>query len=292
MRVLVLGAGGLLGAAIANEFAGDAVPLTRADLDITDRGAVERAIATTRPDAVINCAAYNNVDRAEEEPVIALQVNALTVRALSAAARTAGAAFVQYGSDFVFDGTASRPYTETDVPNPRSVYGASKLLGDWFALEHPSGYLLRVESLFGMPASPASRRGSVDTIVHRIRTGQPVPVFVDRTASPAYTVDVARATRLLLERRAAPGIYNCVNAGAAAWDAIAQEAARLLQCPVQLQPITLETAGLRAQRPRYCAMSNEKLRQAGIPMRTWQDALAEYLCGNSANRASPGSRRS
>lgn len=281
MRVLVLGAGGLLGAAVAREFgaAHEAVALDRSMLDIGDRIAVDRTMTEVRPEAVINCAAYNDVDAAEENAVAALRVNALAVRALAAASRDAGARFVHYGSDFVFDGAASRPYTEDDAPNPRSVYGASKLLGDWFALEHPSGYLIRVESLFGTPASPASRRGSVDTIIARIRARQPVPVFSDRTASPAHTVDVARATRLLLERRAAPGLYHCVNSGAATWVEIAQEAARLMGLPIELKPITLETAGLKAQRPRYSAMSNHKLHRAGIPMATWQEALATHLLG-------------
>lgn len=279
MRVLVAGAGGLLAAAIIREFSPDAhvAALGHASLDITDRAACERAIATARPGVVFNCAAYNNVDGAEDDAVRAIRINAMGVRALAAAARLGGATFVHFGSDFVFDGETDRPYTEDDRPNPRGVYAASKLLGDWFALEHPAAYVLRVESLFGEPGPGATRQGSLGTILARIRDREPVPVFVDRTVSPTYTTDIAAACRQLLERRAAPGLYHCVNGGAATWADVATEAARLLGLPIDLQPITLQTAALKAPRPRYCALSSGKLRAAGIEMPPWPDALRRYL---------------
>jgi dTDP-4-dehydrorhamnose reductase len=102
-------------------------------------------------------------------------------------------------------------------------------------------------------------------------------VFTDRTVSPSFTADVARATRELIERAAPSGLYHCVNSGAATWADIATEAARLVGLPLRMQPVTLETAGLKARRPRYCALSNAKLAATGIPMPTWQDALARHL---------------
>ena len=104
-----------------------------------------------------------------------------------------------------------------------------------------------------------------------------MPVFVDRTVSPSYTTDVARATRVLLESGAPPGLYHCVNSGAATWAEIAGEAARLLGQPLQMKPITLESAALKAPRPRYCALANDRLAAAGIAMPDWRDALARYL---------------
>ena len=135
---------------------------------------------------------------------------------------------MHYSTDFVFDGETDRPYVESDRPNPRGVYAASKLLGDWFAADAPRAYVLRVESLFGDPGAGATRRGSLGTIVERIRRGDEVPVFVDRTVSPSYTADIARATRAVLERQLPTGIYHCVNEGFATWAEIAGEAARLL----------------------------------------------------------------
>jgi hypothetical protein len=156
MRVLVTGAAGLLGAAIQREFrAGYAVlALDRAALDLADETAVARTVASAAPDVIVNCAAYNDVDGAERDPEKALRVNAFGVLALARAARAAGATLFHYSTDFVFDGDASEPYDEDARPNPRGVYAASKLLGDWFALEAPGSYVLRVESLFGEPARP------------------------------------------------------------------------------------------------------------------------------------------
>ena len=279
MRVLVAGAGGLLAAAIIREFSPDTavVALDRQALDITDAAACERIVAEARPDVVFNCAAYNNVDGAEDDAAHALRINTFGVRTLGAAVRLAGAAFVHFGSDFVFDGEADRPYTEDDRPNPRGVYAASKLLGDWFALAHPSAYVLRVESLFGEPGPGGTRQGSLGTIVARIRAGEPVPAFVDRTVSPTYTADVAAACRRLIAGGVAPGLYHCVNSGAATWAEVAAEAARLLGRPIDLKPITLQTASLKAPRPRYCALSNARLRAAGVALPPWEDALRRHL---------------
>lgn len=134
MRVVITGSGGLLAAAVAHTFAAeDVVSLDRAALDITDDAAVQRVVGEAAPDVVINCAAFNGVDAAEDEPVAALAVNAFAVKSLARAAAACSARFVHYSSDFVFDGETERPYVEEDRPNPRSVYGASKLLSEWFA---------------------------------------------------------------------------------------------------------------------------------------------------------------
>jgi len=278
MRVLITGARGLLGAAIVREFReADVHAFGHDQLDVADEAAVTDAVETTRPDIVINCAAYNDVDRAEQEADAALRANALGVLALARAARGAGAVLVHYGTDFVFDGETDRPYTEEDPPNPRSLYAASKLLGDWFATDATRAYVLRVDSLFGHPGSDGARRGSLATIVDRIRSGAEVPVFIDRTVSPSYTTDVAHATRAVVGHAVAPGVYHCVNAGVASWAQIAEEAARLMGLPLRMKPLTLESAKLPAPRPRYCALSPAKLAAAGIVMPTWQDALKRYL---------------
>lgn len=277
--MVVTGAAGRLARAIRDEFARDAVvvPLTRADLDVTDGGAVKARMAAERPDVIINCAGDNDVDGAEDRPVRALEANAFAVRALARAADEAGAALVQFSSDFVFDGTTSRPYTEADEPNPRSVYAASKLLGEWFALEARRSIVLRVESLFGPAGAVAGRGGSLDRIVDGIEAGDEVPVFVDRTVTPAYAVDVASATRQVLERGAPGGLYHCVNVGACTWHDVAIEVARLLGRTPRLRAITLDGLTLRASRPRFSALDPSKLRAAGIPMPTLSDALSRYL---------------
>ena len=159
MRVVVTGAGGQLGAAIVHECAG-----VHEVIGVHPRRPRRRrrcgGCCGDRPGAprlIVNGAAFTNVDAAEDQPLEALRVNAFAVRALARAARAHGATLVHYSTDFVFDGTASQPYTESDRPNPLSTYAASKLLGEWFALDAPRAYVLRVESLFGRTPGGPSR---------------------------------------------------------------------------------------------------------------------------------------
>ena len=276
MKILVTGAAGQLGSTIAAAFRDRAeiVPVTRQILDITDPPAVESFVAREHPDVVINCAAYNDVDAAEDRAVDAIRANALAVRALARAAAAAGAALVHYGSDFVFDGRTERaPYSEDDDPAPQSVYAASKLLGDWFAADAPKHYVLRVESLFG----GTQRRSSVDRIAEAISKGQPARVFVDRTVSPSYVQDVAGATWTLLTTNAPAGLYHCVNSGVTTWFELAREIGRIRGVEPDLVAVNVADVKMKARRPQYAALSNAKLAAAGVTMPTWQDALRRYL---------------
>ena len=279
MRITVTGARGQLGAAVVQAFGSghDVIPLVHEDLDISDDAAVKSAMERLRPDVIVNCAAYNDVDGAEDHPIEALNVNAFGVRALAAGAAAVGAVLVHYGSDFVFDGTATTPYTEDDRPNPRSVYAASKLLGEWFATDVPRWYVLRVESLFGYVAGGRPAKGSVAGIVKKLLAGEETVVFADRTVSPTYIVDAANATRHLIERHAPIGLYHCVNSGYGAWQDVALEIARQLGVQPRLVPARMADVPLRAQRPQYCALSNQKLASTGVAMPSWQDAIARYL---------------
>ena len=280
-RVLVTGASGQLADAVLAAF-GDwnVTALTRAALDITDIDAVRQTADRLSPDLIVNCAAFNRVDDAETRPAEAFAVNALAVRTLVRAAESCRATLVHYGSDFVFaglDDADTPPYDESLPPSPRSVYAASKLVGEWFALEYARGLVLRVESLFGAPAAWQGRRGSLDAIVDGLESGRDVPVFTDRIVSPSYIVDVAAATRHLVETGAAPGLYHCVNSGHATWQQVALEAARQLGVTPRLKLMTTTEVRLVAARPRFCALSNRKLAAAGFDMPTWQDALSRWL---------------
>ncbi|HEV3141440.1 MAG TPA: NAD(P)-dependent oxidoreductase, partial [Vicinamibacterales bacterium] len=239
MRVVVTGARGRLGSAIVDACAGvhDAIALARRDLDIMDAAAVASTIDRIAPDVIVNAAALAGVDDAEEHPVDALNVNAFGVQALAHEAGRRGAMFVHYSTDFVFDGTASMPYRETDATNPQSVYGISKRIGEWFATDAPRAYVLRVETLFGPSAHGAKSKGSVATIVDALKAGESPKVFTDRTISPTYVPDAARATMRLIESSPPPGIYHCVNTGRCTWHEFAVELARCLGVEPRLTPI-------------------------------------------------------
>ena len=282
MKVLVLGARGRLGSAVVEEFASHAevVALDRTALDITDDASVLARVVAESPNVIINCAAFNAVDAAQNDALTALHVNAFGVRALARAAAAVDATLVHYSTDFVFDGETDRPYVESDPPNPQSVYAMSKLLGEWFAADVRRQYVLRVESLFGQGQN-AQAGGSVATIVARLKAGEEVPVFVDRTVSPTYVVDAAAATRAIIERALPFGLYHCVNSGRCTWWEFAEEAARVVNCPARLKPITLESVALPARRPKYAALSNEALVRSGVALPAWKDALRRSLAGGT-----------
>ena len=279
MRIAIVGAEGQLGAAVAKECrsAHEVVEFTHTGLDVTNDEAVAHVMAMTKPDAIVNCAAYNNVDGAEDHPVEALNLNAFAVRALARAASTCRAVLVHYSTDFVFDGKATEPYVETDAPNPRGAYAASKLMGEWFAADAPRAYVLRVESLFGSVKGARPAKGSVASILSLIQAGSEARVFEDRTISPTYVFDAAIATRTLLEQSAPAGVYHCVNSGSCTWLDLARELARQLGVEPKLVPVRMADMNLRAERPMYCVLSNAKLAALGITMPTWQDAVARYV---------------
>jgi dTDP-4-dehydrorhamnose reductase len=275
MKIAVTGARGQLGQAMALRLSErhDVTALARADLDVACAGDVARVMAAIHPDAIVNCAAYNAVDRAEDDVLAALEGNAFGVQALARAAAREGAVLVHYSTDFVFDGNAERPYVEDAPVSPLNVYGQSKLLGEWLTRAAPRRYILRVESLFGGPLP----RSSIDRIAETIRGGRETRVFRDRVVSPTFVEDAVTATQVLLEREIEAGLYHCVNSGHATWQGVGEEIAALLGVEPHLVAVRLADVPMPARRPRYCALSNDKLAAAGIAMPSWQDALRRHL---------------
>jgi dTDP-4-dehydrorhamnose reductase len=278
MKVAVIGAAGQLGRVTADRWARDheVTALTRREVDLADAAALEHLLDRLAPDLILNCAAYNDVDGAEEAPVTAFTVNALAVRSLAAVAARVGATLVHYSTDFVFDGVdRTAPYTETDAARPQSVYGTSKLVGEWLAATAPRAYVLRVESLFG----GVYVRSSVDKLVGNLERGEPLRVFADRTLTPSYVPDVVEATCRLVDTGAPGGLYHCVNGGATNWLELGEELARLTgrAATARLEPVAFASVAMKAKRPQYCALSNAKLRAAGVEMPEWRDALRRYL---------------
>jgi dTDP-4-dehydrorhamnose reductase len=283
LRVVVVGVEGQLGAATAEEFAGsgaDVIGLGRRQLDLTDERRVS-ALAARQPDVVINCAAFNAVDAAEDQKEAAAAVNVHAVRSLAEAAETAGALFVHYSSDFVFDGESERPYTEEDTPRPLSEYGRSKAGGERSALSASRRYVLRLSSVFG--GRTGQGRGgatTIDWMIAQTLKGEEFNAFADRTVTPSYTYDVAWATRRLVAAAAPPGIYHCVSSEPTTWIEIAREVAAQLGAPCRVRPVTSAAGPQKgARRPLRCALSNAKLAAVGIVMPTWRDALARYIKG-------------
>jgi dTDP-4-dehydrorhamnose reductase len=274
MRLLICGAGGQLGQHLASRFSSrhDVRAFDRRALDVTDPRAVDAAARGV--DAVVNCAAYTDVDGAERDPIAAISANALGPRVLARVAAEHGAALVHFSTDFVFDGREDVIHTEDSPANPTSVYGASKWLGERFAEDVTRHFVLRVESLFGGPHG----KSSVDRMLAQLTRGETVRAFQDRTVSPSYVDDVASAVEFLLASDAAPGLYHCVNTGVTTWVDVAQEIARLAGVTdARIEPVRWADATLLARRPQFAALANDKLRAAGFDMPAWTDALARWI---------------
>ena len=274
MRVVLLGAGGMLGRdlAAAAPSGTELHAFTHHDLDITDSAALGARIAAARPEVIINAAAYTAVDRAETETEQAHRVNAVAVGELARQAARTGARLVHFSSDYVFSGSASRPYGEADPTDPINVYGATKLAGER-ALEHGDADYLIVRSqwLFG-----AHGRSFPRTMWDRARAGQPTQVVSDQRGRPTHTRDLATAVWRLVER-GTRGVLHVANAGEATWFDLAARVFRLAGRPELLTPCTTADFPTPARRPRYSVLALTKLERLGGGLPPWEEAVDRFL---------------
>jgi dTDP-4-dehydrorhamnose reductase len=273
---LVLGADGQLGSAFAKALSSmcRVVAVDVQSVDICAAAELSELVRRSGPGTIVNCAAWNGVDQAEDQPLDALYTNAFAVRTLAALATEVGATLVHFSTDFVFDGRASTPYGELDAPAPLSVYGMSKLLGDYVAATTPNHYVLRLSSLYG----GARRTSFVDRIAAMLAEGKSISVYRDRTVSLSYVPDVVDATLRLVKNGAPYGLYHCAAADFCSWYDVALEVARRTSAdPSCVQPIEFSNPPTGARRPMFCALSTTKLARAIGPLPGWQDALQRYL---------------
>jgi dTDP-4-dehydrorhamnose reductase len=273
MRILITGAGGMLGHDVlsAVQASGhDPVGLARAELDVCDPAAVAAAVTGARPDVVVNCAAWTNVDGAEGDFEAALAVNGPGAGHVARAAAAAGAWTIHISSDYVFNGSKSTPYLESDPVDPVSAYGRSKLEGELqVAAAAPDSHtIVRSSWLFGA-AGPCFPK----TILRLAAERDSLNVVSDQIGCPTFTGHLATALVALAPARAL-GVLHVAGAGSCSWCAFAQEivAAAGLDCDVS--PITTEQYPLPAPRPAYSVLQSERA-APGLP--SWRDGLQEFM---------------
>ncbi len=279
MRCVVIGAKGQLGRDLVSRLTGEVIPLSRAELDLSQPGPLETVLATHRPTHVVNCAAYNLVDKAESEPETAFSVNAWAVRHLAQACVAINAHFVHFSTDYVFgqDETRTQPYLENDAPGPVSVYGLSKLCGEYHAaMVQRDVLILRTCGLFGVWGSGGKGGNFLETMLKHAAAGRPLRVVNDQYCTPSYTVDVAEAAIALLQSEAT-GLYHVVNSGSCTWYELAAELFRQQGITADLAPIPTAGYPTPARRPGYSVLSTQKLFEAGVAPRSWQQAVTAYL---------------
>ena len=280
MKIAVLGSQGQLGRDLTPRLAGEVVPLTRADIDLAKPDSISSTLQSLRPDVLINCAAYNFVDQAEAEPDAAFAVNAWGVRALARACREANCKLVHFSTDYAFglDATRTAPFAETDAPGPVSVYGLSKLAGEFVALAaDPGNLVIRTCGLYGVWGSGGKGGNFVETMLRMAGEGKPLRVVNDQFCTPSYTADVAEATVALIAAGAS-GLYHATNSGSCSWFEFAAEIFHQANVTADLAPKTSEQFKRPAKRPPYSVLSNSKLATVAVPAPPpWQHALGHYL---------------
>jgi dTDP-4-dehydrorhamnose reductase len=280
VRYAVLGAAGQLGRDLCPRLSGEVVALTRDRADLTKPEALRATLDEVGPDVVVNCAAYNFVDKAESEPPAAFAVNAWGVRDLALWCRDRGRLLVHFSTDYVFglDEARRTPWTEADAPGPVSMYGLSKLAGEYLVRSVcPTHLVLRTCGLYGVWGSGGKGGNFVETMLRLAREGKPLRVVADQVCTPSSTADVADATVMLLTagRR---GLFHVTNQGACSWHELARTIFELAGVSANLTAITSKEFGAAARRPAYSVLAPAALTAAGLaPPRSWREALAAYL---------------
>jgi dTDP-4-dehydrorhamnose reductase len=277
LRVVVTGARGLVGRALTEHCAavGDEVlSYGHKDLDITDRDAVRQVILGNRPDVVINCAAWTNVDGCESDQERAFSANAEGPENLAAACKEAECIFITISTDYVFDGEKSGFYTQLDEPNPESVYAASKLEGERLSRQaYGRSIVVRTGYIFGSGGT-----NFLSTVVERIRKGERLKTISDAYGTPTYAKDLAVRLRELAEKNVS-GIYHVVNSGpGVSFEEFTRKAVALIgNREVVVETVSADTLNRPAKRPRNSRMRCLLTEKIGLPpLRDWESALEEF----------------
>jgi dTDP-4-dehydrorhamnose reductase len=283
-KILITGAAGQLGLALyrllENDlrykiYRTDSTPFLNRQidaLDIADEAAVTEAISKVCPDIIINCAAMTAVDLCESEADKAYRINALGAKYVAMAARETGAVLFHISSDYVYDGTAARPYSEDDIPNPISVYGKTKLQGDNFVLQHCSRFfILRSSGVYG------EGKNFIKTMLKLAGEGRDIKVVTDQIVTPTSALELARAIVFLMDTDSY-GIYNATCEGSTSWHGFAEEIFKIAGMDVTVGKITSSEYKTPAKRPAYSVLDNRNLRERhGYYMKEWKEAIKEYM---------------
>lgn len=282
MKLLLLGSNGQLGTdimAAQSKAAGiEITALTRGQIDVSQPATVTTALTGYEFDVLVNCSSYHKTDDVELNASLAFAINAHSVREMARACEARQARFIHVSTDYVFAGTAHKPYMEQDCIGPVNVYGSSKAMGEQLALQNCSRTLvLRVASLFGTAGASGKGGNFVETMIRLARAKGEVQVVNDITMSPTATADVARWVLQLAAVQAISGIFHAVNSGSATWFEFAAEILRQAGIEAQATSISSDAYPTVAKRPHYSVLDNSRLAAVVGTLPTWQDALSRYL---------------
>lgn len=276
MKIIITGASGQLGCDLTKTLESEHnLFLFDMDLDVTDAKKVSRTIEEISPDVVIHSAAYTDVDGCEVNQDIAYKVNAVGAQNVAIACNKINAAMVYVSTDFVFDGNKKEPYIEFDNPNPLSIYGCSKLAGEYFVSHLLSKYYIcRTAWLYGR-----NGKNFVKTILRLADERNELKIVDDQIGSPTYSFDLARKIKEIIQEDAY-GVYHITNNGNCSWFGFAKKILEFAgKDNVKVLPIDSDELNRPAKRPAYSVLRNYCLELKGFsPMRNYEEALKDYFC--------------
>ncbi len=248
------------------------------EIDITKAEETNKKISDLKPALIINCAAYNAVDKCEENPKVANEINGYAPDNLAKTARSLNIPLVHFSSGYVFDGEKNDGYKEDDEPNPISKYAKSKLLGEQKIQKNTDeAYIIRTNLLFGQPAlSSAGKKSFIEIMLNLAKEKDSIDAVSDEISNPTYARDLAAAVFELITKKYPFGIYHLINNGSASWYDFAKEIFKIKNIDIEVKPVNSDKFPRPAKRPKNSSLINTKF----PPLRNWQDALREYLLTN------------
>lgn len=279
-QVLITGGGGQLASDLEAQLGDDAEVFapSRRELDVTDEAAVSAVFDRLRPTVVYNCAAFHNVEVCEHDEDRAFEVNARAVKRLAARCADDGARLVHISTNYVFDGTADRPYTEDDRPSPRSIYSISKLAGEHAALAYaPGALVVRTAGLYGLHGSVSKGGNFVTRMIARAREQGALKVVADQRLTPTFTSDLAAGILAAVEAGVS-GTLHVTNSGATSWHGFTAAIMEMAGVSVPVEAVDTVIQSGAADRPLNGVLASTACGRAGLaPLRPWRTALMDYL---------------
>lgn len=280
MKVLIIGAAGGLGATFVHDLpllhtTAEIISWGRQELELTASAReISEKIAQCQPDVIINCAAYNAVDQAEDEANLAYRINGTAVGDIARAAEKCGATLIHYSTNYVFDGTKEEGYHEVDIPSPDSLYGASKLLGEQELQASTSNfYLIRTGWLYGR-TGVNGKRSFVDLVLEKAKNKEVLRCINDEWGQPTFYKELVAFTVGLVFRTSFPrGIYHFCNEGRATWYEYAEEIRSIKNLNIEIQPCSRKDLARKAARPQYGILQNKNF----YPLPSWKESLKYFL---------------
>ena len=274
MRTLITGGAGQLGTDLKALLGDEAVSVTHAQLDITDPAQVERTLGEVRPEVVVNCAAFHNVDQCEREPEPAWATNVRAVMELAKSSAAHDAKLVHLSTNYVFDGRRPEPYAEHDLPGPRSVYALTKLAGEYAALAYGRDTLVvRSAGLYGLAGNASKGGNFVQRMLGRAREAGAVKMVADQRLQPTFTADLAPAL-VHAVRGGASGVLHLTNSGACSWLEFTEAILENAGIEVPIEPVRTSLGPGSVDRPLNGVLTSTRVTE---PLRPWREALDDYM---------------